>query len=74
MESERNTAIDPEHKDWIDTASYTDLLRRWRFGKLGDTIFHGESGIYYRHMLGLRRSEISVREHVMASKQIGWER
>ena len=34
----------PELKAEIDSQSFQDLLRRWRFSPVGDPIFQGESG------------------------------
>jgi len=63
--------MDEEMKKWIDEASYEDLLRRWRFSE-GDPIFQGDTGEYYKEMMGRRRREVGSAAHVAASKRIGW--
>ena len=61
-----------EMKRWIDTADYTELLRRWRFAKAGDPFFQGEVGDYYAKVLAARR-DTDPEGHVRASKAIGWD-
>jgi hypothetical protein len=61
-----------EQKDWIDNASYEDLLRRWRHAPLGDAFFSGECGDYYKAVFNKKRSETTDGERVAASKRIGW--
>ena len=41
----------PEQKEWIDTASHEDLLRKWRNVDLGDPIFQGECGAYFTRIM-----------------------
>ena len=62
-----------EMKQWIDNASYEDLLRKWRFAKIGDPFFQGEIGEYYCDIMKRRRAEVNDDEHTMTSKQIGWD-
>ncbi len=64
---------DNERKKWIDSASYEQLLSRWRLAPLGDPMFQGEVGDYYREVLS-RKRDADPGEHVRASKSIGWER
>lgn len=64
--------MNEKQKEWIDNASYEDLLRRWRFAPLGDTIFQEESGKYYVLKIGSKRIEIGNNAHVAASRKIGW--
>ena len=35
--------MDKTLRDWIDTADYEQLLRRWRFAPAGDPAFVGEA-------------------------------
>lgn len=61
-----------EEKAWIDQASYTDLLRKWRLAPAGNPYFSGETGQYFEERIGeLRR--LNPSSHTAASKQIGWE-
>lgn len=61
-----------EMKEWIDNASYEDLLRRWRFAPSGSPFFQGEMGKYYEVIMARKRAEVGDAEHVRASKSIGW--
>ena len=61
-------------KDWIDSATYEMLLRRWRFAKAGeDPIFQGDTGDYYSKVMFGKRDKLEPGEAVRASKTIGWE-
>ena len=59
-------------KAWIDSASYEELLRRWRFAPVGDPMFQGDIGKYYSDTM-FRQRDANPGEHVRASKSIGWE-
>ena len=63
--------INKDQKKWIDSASYEDLLRRWRNAPVGDTIFQGETGKYYSDVMAKKRSKVGHNESVRASKNIG---
>ena len=63
-----------KQKDWIDTASYEELLRKWRFASLNDQMFSGDTGIYYQKKMKERREIISDKEHTRISKFIGWDK
>lgn len=58
--------------NWIDRASYEDLLRRWRQEPSGSPWFAGEVGAYYQEVMARKRAEVGDAEHVRASKAIGW--
>ena len=62
-----------EMKNWIDNASYEQLLSRWRFGTIGDPMFQGETGDYDCEVMKKKRGEVGNEEHVRASKSIGWK-
>lgn len=57
-------------KQWIDNASYEELLRKWRFAPIGDAMFQGETGEYYTKVMKEKRENTN---HVSASKSVGWE-
>ena len=61
-----------EVKRSIDSMSYLQLLRKWRFAPVGDEWFQGESGVY----IGKRMKELKAQgvNHTKASKEIGWEK
>lgn len=63
----------PEQKQWIDNASYEQLLGRWRNAPIGSTWFQGECGKYYGEVMQRKLREVGNSEHVRASKSIGWE-
>lgn len=66
--------MDNKFKEWIDQASYYDLLFKWRFAHVGDPIFIGDVGEYFGKVINKKREEIGNDEHVKISKMIGWER
>lgn len=66
--------IDKSQKEWIDNASYEQLLSRWRFAPVGDPMFQGETGKYYEEIMSIKRKKIGDAAHTRASKNIGWRR
>lgn len=57
------------NKKHIDSLSYEQLLRHWRFAPIGDPWCQGETGAYWLK----RMTELGKRtDHVAASKRIGW--
>lgn len=58
-------------KQWIDAATYEDLLSKWRFASLGDPMFQGEIGDYYSKVMAEKRK---TADHVQASKNVGWDK
>jgi len=64
--------IPKKFKDWIDAATYEDLLTRWRFAPSGSPWFQGEVGKYFELIMSQKRKEIGDAEAVRASKNIGW--
>ena len=63
-----------EHRDWIDNATYEQLLRKWRFAKVGDPMFRDDTGDYYAKARARKKEEVGPEAAVAASKRIGWER
>lgn len=63
----------PDQKEWIDTASYEELLRKWRYAPVGDPMFQDDTGQYYSKQMAEKRKEIGNDEQVRASKNIGWD-
>jgi hypothetical protein len=66
--------MDWRTKQWIDNASYEELLQKWRFAECGDPLFYGEVGEYYQKVMFEKRDKISNEERVAASKSVGWEK
>ena len=56
-------------KNWIDNASYEQLLSKWRFASIGDPMFQGQTGEYYSKVMFEKKKQS---DHVQASKNIGW--
>ena len=63
---------DDEMKEWIDNASYEELLGKWRRAPTGDPFFIGEIGDYFKKAMDAKRDMIGDAEAVQASKNIGW--
>ena len=65
--------MNKKDKEWIDNASYEDLLRKQRFAPLGDKFFlRGElSDYFYKQIYKLRDADPNGA--VAASKRIGWK-
>jgi len=62
--------LTPENKKTIDSMSYEQLLRRWRFAPAGDPWFQGETGDYWAERMKVLRRKGA--DHVKTSKRIGW--
>lgn len=58
-----------EGKVYIDNLTYEEMLRRWRFGAMGDSIFQGDSGKYWIKVMEEKRQRV---DHVKISKMLGW--
>ena len=63
--------MDREQKYWIDTTSYEELLRRWRYGRIGDPLFQGFTGNYYKKIMTKKGDALPVEEKVAISKRVG---
>jgi hypothetical protein len=59
-----------EAKKYIDSLTYLQLLKKWRFSPVGDDWFQGETGQYWAN----RMKELVAQgvDHTKASKIIGW--
>lgn len=64
--------IPKKMKDWIDTASYEELLTKWRFAPSDSPWFQGEVGVYFGKVMSKKKEEVGEAEAVRASKNIGW--
>jgi hypothetical protein len=62
-----------EMRNWIDTASYQELLEKWRFEPAGSPWFTEPLGSYYANAMQARRKLEGDAAHVAASKAIGWK-
>jgi len=61
-------------KEWIDSATYEQLLRRWRFAPIGSPWFQGKVGDYYSKVMFHKKEQVSGGAAVAASKAVGWEK
>lgn len=64
----------PAQKKWIDNARYWEMLSKWRFAAIGDPMFKGECGEYFKKVMRKKRDEGGDVGHVAASKALGWNR
>lgn len=64
--------MNQEQRDWIDNASYKDLLRRNRFSSLDDSIFQGLSGTHFMETMRIKEGKLKPGEKTEISKSIGW--
>lgn len=60
-------------RKWIKNATYEQLLRKNRFGPLGDEMFIGKLGEYFGEIMAKKKAELTPKEQVQASKNIGWD-
>jgi hypothetical protein len=59
-------------KEWIDSASYEQLLCKWRFAPIGDPMFTDiDTSDYYKEVMAKKRLETKD-NGVSSSKSIGW--
>ena len=63
--------INEEMKNWIDNASYEELLRKWRFDPSGPGFFQGEIGLYFQQKMSEKKNKLSHEEQVRISKAVG---
>ena len=75
--------ISPATKEWIDKATYVQLLEKWRFARTGDPYFQDETGDYFSEVMDRRKAELIASDPTPrpigdaasdASKLVGWER
>jgi len=63
---------DQERIEWINNATYYQLLERWRFAPVGEPFLRGEVGEHYNVVMRQKRKEVSSEDFVRISKAIGW--
>jgi len=61
-----------EQKKRIDGMDYEQMLRLWRFEKVGDPMFEGETGEYFSKKMVEKRNALPEGEAAEISKRIGW--
>lgn len=60
-----------QQRAWIDSASYEQLLSKWRNASIGDPMFQGGTGDYFSSAMAKRRD--AGADTVAASKLVGWD-
>lgn len=58
---------------WIEKASYEELLYKWRFSPAGDPFFIGKIGDFYQDRMNKLKIETPIEEQVSISKKVGWD-
>lgn len=61
--------MDEKMKQWIDEASYEQLLSKWHSAPIGDPFFLGETGRYYCQVMKQRR-ETDPMKHIRTIENI----
>ena len=59
--------------EWINNASYQELLSKWRFAKSGSPWFQGDVGKHYSKVIFEKRDKLTNDEQTTASKNVGWD-
>jgi signal transduction histidine kinase len=59
-------------KEQIDKMSYISMLNKWRFASIGDPLFQGETGDYFKKVMAEKRSKIDDNKLSTFSKNLGW--
>lgn len=57
---------------WIRTASYEDLLRKWRYEQPGSPWFKGAVGDAYNKRMRKCRESMPLDKAIEISKRVGW--
>jgi len=60
----------PEQKQWIDKASYEDLMAKRRFAPVGDAMFTDDECYAYFSAAMIEKQK--GQDKVAVSKRIGW--
>lgn len=59
--------------NWIDNATYAELLNKWRFEPLGSKWFLDEVGEHFKKVFSGKHTKTPQKERVAVSKMIGWD-
>ena len=68
---EMNIEEKESYKNLIDSLSYEELLRRWRFGFSGDPIFKDD--VLAKHFAETMAMKSKFIDKVAVSKKVGWD-
>ena len=69
---ETQATIDPDRKAWIDSASYEQLLQKWRHDPIGSPWFQPPTSTYFEKVMGEKRKALARGQSVTISKRVGW--
>ena len=61
-----------EMVQWIDSQDYEELLRRWRFARVGDPFFQDRTGEHYSQAMTKKRIALKDKG-LSASKNVGFD-
>lgn len=61
-----------EEKKRMDSMSYREMFRIWRFSPVGNSLLQGESGRYFEKVMTSKRADVGPAEHTRISKELGW--
>ena len=64
--------MDPKIKQQIDEMNYEAMLSMWRFSPCPHPWFQGETGDYFKEVMGKKRDALSPGMHTAISKSLGW--
>ncbi len=59
-------------KEWIDQASYFELLKIWRHAPAGYYIFDSDTGRHFVAMMDKRKAELKPEQVEAISKAVGF--
>lgn len=65
-------ALTPEVMAEIDSMSYEEMLRLWRYAEVGHPLFAGEVGGYFGDKMWEKKAKVSLKDRSMISKKIDW--
>lgn len=63
-----------EMREWINAASYEQLLAKWRFEPVGSPWFQGRVGRHFEKVMAMRRAGTPFEERIAISKRLRFGR
>ena len=60
----------PDQREWIDNASYEQLLQKCRYAPVGDTMFVGDTSSHFMATMARRKEEVGPTEAAATSKRV----
>lgn len=62
-----------ERKQWIDNATYEELLKLWRHEPMGSPWFTLDIGDYFADKMFSKKDNLPVEQQVEISKRVCWD-